>query len=139
MTNYIRGLSGTAGSTTEIIANTTTDLANVKINNSIRTGAIAIVGNAFKFHWDPISTASSGVATVVPLDGTSPGRWVADTVVPTVNTVVELRNTIPTNANAVIDLLGHTTIGDGGEGEFYWDATATDVDNDRSIITPGLL
>ena len=31
-------------------------------------------------------------------------------------------------------VLGYSTPGDGGGGEFYWDATATDADNSGTIF-----
>ena len=38
--------------------------------------------------------------------------------------------------NSVIFIRSHTTIGDRGEGVFWYDATATGMDNDGTLITP---
>lgn len=50
-----------------------------------------------------------------------------------VTTIANLR-LLTGEADQSISLLGHTAVGDGGGGDFYWDATSTDADNDGTII-----
>lgn len=45
-----------------------------------------------------------------------------------------LRNHPELIADGSISLLSHTTLGDGGAGEFYWDALNVTADNDGTII-----
>lgn len=43
-------------------------------------------------------------------------------------------NTVIPQANETATLLGYTTAGDGGGGDFYWDSNATDADNAGTVI-----
>lgn len=51
----------------------------------------------------------------------------------TFNIVSELKTQIG-NANTRVNVLGYTTSGDGGGGEFYWDSTSTEPDNGGTIF-----
>ena len=53
-----------------------------------------------------------------------------------VSTMAELRNTIPTKTNKTVLLRGYYTLGDGGGGIFYWDASSNAADNGGTIINP---
>lgn len=51
------------------------------------------------------------------------------------NSMVDLRADVTAlNPNDLIHLLGYYSPGDGGGGDFYWDATSTDTDNGGSVI-----
>jgi len=51
-----------------------------------------------------------------------------------VDTIADLRLTPGVIDGVVIDLLGHTINGDGGQGKFRWDATSTAVDDNGITI-----
>lgn len=53
-----------------------------------------------------------------------------------VNNYAELRNIQSSNAPKQIGVLGAIVAGDGGAGEFYWNATSTAADNGGTIIQP---
>jgi hypothetical protein len=56
---------------------------------------------------------------------------------PTVASIAALRAAgTPTTSNTRITVLGYTTAGDGGGGEFYWDASSTDADDGGITILP---
>ncbi len=52
-----------------------------------------------------------------------------------IETVAELRALAP-GAAKYLKLLGYHTPGDGGGGDFYWDAAANEPDNSGTIISP---
>ncbi|MDB4278423.1 hypothetical protein N9917_02335 [Deltaproteobacteria bacterium] len=57
----------------------------------------------------------------------------------TISTIADLRLYTPiantgSSATQLVNLLGHTSVGDGGGGGFYWDAASTDSDNNGSIV-----
>lgn len=49
-----------------------------------------------------------------------------------VSTIANMRSSVA--VNPVINLEGHTSENDGGQGTFYWDATSTDDDDGGTII-----
>ncbi len=51
-----------------------------------------------------------------------------------INTMSVLRTTEGTFSNQISILLGYNTIGDNGNGHFYWDSTSTETDNSGTII-----
>ena len=53
-----------------------------------------------------------------------------------VNTITELKalDTSRIGVNNVVNVLGHTTIGDGGAGDFYWNSTSTATDDGGRVI-----
>jgi len=53
----------------------------------------------------------------------------------TFETVTDLRQQRGT-ANISVNVLGNLTVGDGGEGEFYWDSTSVETDNGATIFSP---
>lgn len=60
----------------------------------------------------------------------------------TVNSITDLRATVATISDPTCTVLGYATAGDEGGGDFYWDSTAMEPDNNGTIImlntgTPG--
>ncbi len=51
-------------------------------------------------------------------------------------TVVSLRSVQGTTGGQTLRLMAYATLGDGGGGQFYWDATSAETDNSGTIITP---
>jgi hypothetical protein len=52
-----------------------------------------------------------------------------------VNSIADLR-ALDAGALRCLELLGYYAPGDGGGGEFYWDASSTEPDNGGTIILP---
>jgi hypothetical protein len=55
----------------------------------------------------------------------------------TVNSVGDLRMLSAVSGNADVTVRGYHAAGDGGGGQFYWDANSTDADDGGITIVPG--
>lgn len=52
----------------------------------------------------------------------------------TISTILNLKTTAGTSSDQVATVLGYTILGDGGGGNFYWDASSTLPDNGGTIF-----
>ena len=100
---------------------------------------------------NPVVANSVGVFSDIWLDGSykvvledknNVQQWEADPVrselldVEISQTITELRAITGALAQTVVKVLGHTTIGDGGAGDFYFDGASSQTDDDGTIIQP---
>lgn len=89
-------------------------------------------GNGGEFYWSASSALTGDdFYAVVPTGHTGNGRWLRMTINGTGTTASAVSIAAlkalpkPTTNNASITVLGYYTPGDGGGGEFYWDAASS--------------
>lgn len=78
-----------------------------------------------------------------PIHSPSPGQQYSvpkGAGVTTITTMTALRALYVGNiaSNTVVELLGYTSVGDGGGGKFYYNSTSTLADNTGTIIAPNV-
>lgn len=129
---YVRAFSTTINSGPQINVANTNALKSVRINSSIKPGMVARVGNISKFRWDPNATGFDSTSIIVPSDG-SLGRWILETDPSLLISDLKTFSNPGTN-QITITINGHTNLGDGGGGTFFWDPTSSDADNNGTII-----
>lgn len=82
-----------------------------------------------------VTTAAGAISAVTDMRFTDLGVLANQTYV---DDIAALRaiNSTQIRANTVTWIRAHTTIGDRGEGAFWYDSTATGTDNDGTLVTP---
>lgn len=108
---------------TGLVANT-----NPIILDSAGRAAIWLDTGGYKFILK--TSAGATIQTVDGIVGSGSGDQAGF-----VSTIADLR-ALPSGAYGYVHVSSYTTLGDGGEGDFYWDDTSTTADDKGIIIVP---
>jgi hypothetical protein len=109
------------------------------ISNIPNSQSVIVDIDGITQHTDTYTTATNVVTFSVapPTNADIQVRfnaYLGDAVVLDFTDTITTLKALSPSVNSSVHVLGHYTVGDGGGGMFYWDATSTDTDNESTII-----